>query len=65
MSAFLLYKRWRFPEDESVSVNNVLMRNLGFTGEDKRRALKELEGLRLIKPMGVDGIVSAVELLQI
>jgi hypothetical protein len=65
LALFLFYKRWRYPDDESVSVSNQLIRKLGLTGQQKSDALKELEGLGLIKTLGLDGIVSAVEMLKI
>jgi hypothetical protein len=63
LAMFILYRRWRFPKDETVTVNNVAMRSLGMTGQQKKNALAELETLGLVKIYGCDGIASAVELL--
>jgi hypothetical protein len=64
-ASFLLWRKWKFPNDETVSVNNIALRKLRFTGQQKHNAITELEALGLVTTFGLDGIVSAVKLLQV
>jgi hypothetical protein len=65
LALFLLYRNWRFPKDETVSVTNLATKNVQLTNQQKRDAIDELVSRGLIETFGSDGNIAAVKLLQI